>query len=320
MNNSIIVTVCCLTYNHEKFVKQCLEGFIMQKTDFHFEVLVHDDASTDKTQDIIREYERNYPEIIKPILQKENQYSKGNRAILATFCYPQAKGKYIAICEGDDYWIDPYKLQKQVDFLQSHPEYAMSYTYSKIYDQRKSKIEDYLIGQNFDNFNDLLIINRIPTLTTCIRTDVLIKYVNDIKPEKQNWLMGDYPMWLWIAFYYKIHFLPEATTVYRDQAESASHSLDLQKQEKFALSVIEITTFYIKKFKITPPKEYWETINSTYYYYYDIYIRKGNFKKSSHYAKMINLQYATKRIQKKVRLFPFRYIKFSIRNLFHAHL
>ncbi|WP_281512999.1 glycosyltransferase [Bacteroides acidifaciens] len=320
MDNSTTVTICCLTYNHEKFVRQCLDGFITQITNFHFEILVHDDASTDKTQDIIREYATNYPEIIKPILQKENQYSKGNKAILATFCYPQAKGEYIAICEGDDYWTDPYKLQKQVDFLQSHPQYAMSYTSSQIYDQRKEIIENYLIGHEFNDFNDLLIINRIPTLTTCIRTSVIIEYVNDIKPEKQNWLMGDYPMWLWIAYHYKIKFFPEATAVYRAQTESASHSQDLQKQERFALSVIDITTFYIKKFQIVPPKEYWEALNATYYHYYDIYIHQGNFKKSRYYATSIKLEYATERIQKKIRLFPFRYIKFKIRKLFHKHL
>ncbi|MDD3036338.1 glycosyltransferase [Bacteroides sp.] len=319
MENSITVTICCLTYNHEKFVKQCLDGFIMQKTNFHFEVLIHDDASTDKTQEIIREYATNYPDIIKPVLQKENQYSKGIRAILATFCYPQAKGKYIAICEGDDYWIDPLKLQKQVDFLENNPDYAMVYTRSNVYDQRKCRIEDYLIGREFNDFNDLLIINRIPTLITCIRTNILIEYTNDIKPEKQNWLMGDYPIWLWIAYHYKIKFFPEVTSVYRDQLESASHSQDLQKQEKFALSVIDITTFYIKKFEIVPTKEYWEAVNATYYHYYDIYIRKGDYKKAKRYANNINLNYTTDRIRKKIRLFHFRYIKFKVRALFKIH-
>lgn len=319
MDNSITVTICCLTYNHEKFVKQCLDGFIMQKTNFHFEVLVHDDASTDKTQDIIREYEANYPNIIKPIFQKVNQYSKGNRAILAKFCYPQAKGKYIAICEGDDYWIDPYKIQKQVDFLENHPEYAMVYTYSKVYDQSKCKIEDYLIGHEFKDFNDLLITNRIPTLTTCIRSNAIIRYVNEIKPEAQNWLMGDYPMWLWMAYHYKIKFFPEATTMYRMLSESASHSQSLEKQENFDLSVIAITTFFINKYKIIPTKQYKEAVNSTYYHYYDIYIHKGSYKKARYYAKNIDLNFVTSRIQKKIRLFPFRYVKFIMQNLFNIH-
>ena len=94
-----LVSVCCITYNHEPYIVQALNGFLMQKTSFPFEVLIHDDASTDRTADIIREYEKKFPKIIKPIYQKENQYSKGNRAILASFVYPRAKGKYIALCE-----------------------------------------------------------------------------------------------------------------------------------------------------------------------------------------------------------------------------
>ena len=96
----------------------------MQKTTFPIEILVHDDASTDHSADIIREYTVQYPDLFKPIYQTENQYSKGVK-VSATFQFPRAKGKYIALCEGDDYWTDPYKLQKQVDFLESHPEYVM---------------------------------------------------------------------------------------------------------------------------------------------------------------------------------------------------
>lgn len=313
--STTLVSIICSTYNHELYISQCLDGFLMQKTTFSFEILVHDDASTDSTSEIIREYEQNHPQTIKPIYQTENQYSKKVDIFVKYQC-SRAKGKYIAICEGDDYWIDPYKLQKQVDFLENCPEYAMVYTSSKVYDQSKCKIENSLIGREFKEFNDLLIINRIPTLTTCIRTHIIMEYTNDIKPEKQNWLMGDYPMWLWIAYHYRIKFFPEATTVYRDLPESASHSQNLQKQEKFALSVIDITTFYIKRFKTTPTKEYWEAINSSYYHFYDIYIHKGCYRKARHYAELIDLTYVTDRIRKKVRLFHFRYIKFKIRKFF----
>lgn len=122
--NEILVSVCCMTYNHVSFIRQCLDGFMMQKCSFSFEVLIHDDASTDGTQDIIREYVTRYPNIIKPIYQKENQYSKGIDPNVK-YNFSRAKGKYIAMCEGDDYWTDPYKLQKQVDFLESHPDYVM---------------------------------------------------------------------------------------------------------------------------------------------------------------------------------------------------
>ena len=125
MDKSIpVVSICCAAYNHVLFIRQCLDGFVMQKTNFPFEVLIHDDASTDGTQDIIREYEAKYPDIIKPIYQKENQYSKGVRVSLV-YNYSRVRGKYVALCEGDDYWTDPYKLQKQVDFLEAHPDYVM---------------------------------------------------------------------------------------------------------------------------------------------------------------------------------------------------
>ena len=118
-----MVSVCCLAYNHEPYIRDCLEGFVKQKTDFKYEVLIHDDASTDKTAEIIREYEDKYPELIKPIYQTENQWSKGV-PLTNTFLYARANGKYYAICEGDDYWCDENKLQKQFDFMQAHPEYS----------------------------------------------------------------------------------------------------------------------------------------------------------------------------------------------------
>src|SRR5690606_29817302 len=121
MKESPIVSIICYAYNHEKYIKDALNGFVMQKTEFPFEIIIHDDASSDKTADIIREFEREYPHILKPIYQTINQYSieKGK---VTRICYEAAKGKYIALCEGDDYWTDPLKLQKQVDFMESNPE------------------------------------------------------------------------------------------------------------------------------------------------------------------------------------------------------
>lgn len=123
--NDPLVTICCITYNHENYIRDAIEGFLMQKTDFPFEIIIHDDASTDGTADIIREYEQKYSAIIKPIYQTENQHSKGNRPSLLT--YRAAKGKYIAICEGDDYWTDPLKLQKQIQKMEKHPDCYISF-------------------------------------------------------------------------------------------------------------------------------------------------------------------------------------------------
>jgi glycosyltransferase involved in cell wall biosynthesis len=119
-----VVSICCITYNHEPYIEDALEGFLIQQTNFPFEILIHDDASTDATAEIIREYERAYPKLIKPIYQTENQYSKV-RAMNPTFNYPRAKGDFIALCEGDDFWTEKNKLQKQVAYLQSHEAYSM---------------------------------------------------------------------------------------------------------------------------------------------------------------------------------------------------
>lgn len=119
-----LVSITCTAYNHEKFIRDTIEGFLIQKTTFPFEILIHDDASTDNTAEIIKEYELKYPDLIKPIYQKENQLSKGI-SITLNYNLPRAKGKYIAMCEGDDFWTDPDKLQKQIDFLESNSDYSL---------------------------------------------------------------------------------------------------------------------------------------------------------------------------------------------------
>lgn len=120
-----LLSICCLSYNHAPYIREALDGFLMQKTDFAFEILIHDDASQDGTVEIIREYQQAYPHIVRPLFQKENQKTKYGGGMNPRFNYPRARGKYIAFCEGDDYWTDPQKLQLQVDFLESHPGYVL---------------------------------------------------------------------------------------------------------------------------------------------------------------------------------------------------
>ena len=119
MQQEIKVSICCAVYNHEKYLRKCLEGFLKQKTNFKFEILIHDDASTDHSAEIIQEYEKRYPDIIKPIYQIENQYSKGVK-IGWKYQYPRANGRYIALCEGDDYWCDETKLQRQYEEMEKN--------------------------------------------------------------------------------------------------------------------------------------------------------------------------------------------------------
>lgn len=123
IDENILVSVLCTAYNHERFIADAIEGVLNQKTDFKYELIIHEDASTDRTADIVKEYADKYPEIIRVILQKENQYQRCN--IYETHLFPKVRGKYIALCEGDDYWTDDSKLQQQVNFLEGHKEYSM---------------------------------------------------------------------------------------------------------------------------------------------------------------------------------------------------
>lgn len=133
------VSIICNTHNHEDYIAKALESLLMQRVNFKYEILVHDDASEDRTADIIREYEKKYPDIIKPIYQTENQYSKG-QGISIRFQYCRVKGKYVAFCEGDDYWLDPLKLQKQYDYLEANPGVDMCVHGAIAVDERTEEI------------------------------------------------------------------------------------------------------------------------------------------------------------------------------------
>ena len=181
-----LVSICTVAYNHAPFIRQCMDGVLMQKTSFSFEHLMHDDASTDETAEIIREYEARYPDIIKAIYQTENQFSKGVQ-IWSKYMFPNARGKYIAMCDGDDYWTDPLKLQKQVDFLETHPDYAMCggkyhtliMGQDKINEYERKGIEKYPNGRTV-TFNDFFDSYLFFTLTVCFRRE----YISNIDKYK----------------------------------------------------------------------------------------------------------------------------------------
>ena len=136
-NKNIIVSICCITYNHAPFIRKALEGFLMQqapscvpqgaKMSDWCEILIHDDCSTDGTTEIVKEYAAKYPDLIFPLYEEVNQYSQGKENVIDMYNYGRARGKYIAYCEGDDYWTDPNKLQKQVDFMESHIDYSVCF-------------------------------------------------------------------------------------------------------------------------------------------------------------------------------------------------
>lgn len=251
--DSVFVTICCTAYNQEKYIRQCLEGFVMQKTQFSFEAIVHDDASTDNTAAIIKEYAGKYPEIIKPIFEKENQYSKHNGS-LRRIMRENMRGKYIATCEADDYWADPYKLQKQVDILEADSNVSMVYTAFRTVDPNG----DFMPRPIYEKYKEISFSgdilcqlissgNFIMTLTTCIRRDV---YENDII--KQSNIGLDYLLFLTAASMGKAVYLPEETGCYRYSAQSEMNAnLSYVKS-----SYIKAKKYFVKEFLNSGIKSY----------------------------------------------------------------
>jgi len=246
---SILVSITCITYNHEKYIAQAIESFLMQETDFDYEVLIHDDASTDGTADIIREYESRYPDIIKPIYQTENQYSKGLR-IGTVYNLPRAQGKYIAICEGDDYWLDPFKLQKQIDYMEDHPECSMCAHAVKVvkddnqaavrfiepyHENCEVPVEDIITGGG-----GFIGINSIVYPRECMVSppDFFLRAP-----------VGDVPLQLYLATQGRVYYLNEAMSAYRiGVAGSWTNRVASSREKQIALrtGLIEMTDEFDK--------------------------------------------------------------------------
>ena len=255
-NAEPLVGIRCTTFNQEKYIAECLEGFLIQETTFPFEVIVHDDASTDNTASIIREYEAKYPKIIKPIYETVNQYSKNDGSFTRIITSHLVR-KYIAMCEGDDYWTDPLKLQKQVSFLESNPEYGMCYGIVRQYNQAKKAFFTNR-GTDFVSFENFLHTrNNVPTLSTCYRRELYLKFLNDPLLAEQDWPMGDLPMWLWFTYNSKVKFFPEIFGVYRVLKNSAAHSNDIEKQVNFYKISRDCANFFSMQYlgKELPPYE-----------------------------------------------------------------
>lgn len=219
----IEVSIHCLTYNHEKYVRKTFEGFLKQKTNFAFEVLVHDDASTDGTPEIIREYTEKYPDIFKPIYQKENQYSKG---IMVAYAYnfPRAVGKYMAYCEGDDYWCDENKLQKQYDIMEKHPECSICTHIAQIISAEEEKALGTIPQKPFTNGvvdeevflrSELIEGWASQTSSFFLRNKYLKEYIAENPKYCRMMVVGDFPTILYMLTKGKVYFIDEIMSCYR---------------------------------------------------------------------------------------------------------
>ena len=211
--SSPLVSISCITYNHTKYIRKCLDGFLMQRTNFEFEILIHDDASTDSTANIIKEYVALHPNIIKPIYQIENQYSKGQRGINIKYNFPRCQGKYIALCEGDDYWTDPLKLQKQVDFLEGNKEYTGCFHYTQTIKENGESGRMYGQNSNKVDFNAEDTFSTLALFHTS--SFVFLRSALELPIWLSKVVSGDMALFSIIASKGKLRCLPEIMSVYR---------------------------------------------------------------------------------------------------------
>lgn len=209
-NKGIMVSIICTTFNHERYIKSCMDGLLMQRTNFNYEIIIHDDCSTDGTADIIKRYAAKNPDNIKTILQTENQYSKGVN-IVGDLMMPQAQGKYIAFCEGDDAWNDETKLSSQVDFLEKHHEYiaCVHNTFFHRCDKYCQDFPMFVYDEDKDlEFKDILKWNAFGYQYSSLL--VRKEYYTD-----PPFGYGEYPMALYLSLNGKIRFLAKTMSVYR---------------------------------------------------------------------------------------------------------
>jgi len=214
--HNCLVTVFCLAYNHEKYIRKTLEGFVKQKTTFKFKVLVHDDASTDNTQSIIREYMEKYPDIFEAILQEDNKYQKGID-IEDEYIFPKLEGKYIAVCEGDDYWTDPHKLQLQADYMEKHPDCSLCvHDTERIFEDGRSAGMTFNTARKGKNYSFEDIALSEPAAYFHFSS---FMWRNDTMKRKNPAFemegIGDYPMALYFASIGYIHYIPRVMSSYR---------------------------------------------------------------------------------------------------------
>lgn len=215
----------------------------MQQTDFPYEIVIHDDASTDRTVEIIQEYVENYPGLFVPIFQTENQYSKKVKPLLK-YVFPKAQGKYLAICEGDDYWTDTYKLQKQVRFLEQNPSFALCFHNAQIKSGKTMK-EFAVLDEREYSGEEILKKWLIPTASAVIRRSSVVNLTN----LSERYMHGDIVLFLTVAETGKIWCINEPMSIYRKHAGGVLYGrTDIPRLKRFIRHHEEISRNFSGKY------------------------------------------------------------------------
>lgn len=244
--NDILVSVWMTTYNHESYISEAIEGVLNQKTNFSYELIIGEDNSTDNTRQICLDYENKYPGTIKLILNNQNIGLIANYNMTLQKC----KGKYVAYCDGDDYWSDPLKLQKQVDFLERNESLDLVCTDKNVQSGMKIYISEGNMRFADISFETIVLSNMICPSTVLIKSEIAKKYSSSVTEAAivRNWLTFDYPLWLEISMDHKIGFIPDVTCVYRFVPDSGSHPYDTLKAYRWDKCLLDIQLYYYKKY------------------------------------------------------------------------
>jgi glycosyltransferase involved in cell wall biosynthesis len=253
-----LVSVKIITYNHAPFIALAIEGVLQQNTNFHFELVIGEDYSTDGTRKIVFEYQKKYPDFIRVITSEENVGMKKNGYRTTKAC----RGKYIAFCDGDDYWHRPDKLQKQIDYLENHPECGMLYSdFDIYYPKSKKRIENYMqyrkwvMPENL-RMTDFLEAKKFWGVLTCtaVVRKSLVDQVYDADPylyQNPQFMRGDMQLWAEISTKAGAHFMSESLATYNQTEESATRSKDLTKSYRMQIADAELSLYLCKKYNLS---------------------------------------------------------------------
>lgn len=320
MNDEIMVSICCLTYNQEKYIRQTLDGFLMQECDFKYEIIIHDDASTDNTPNIIKEYELKYPDIIKPIYQSENQYSKGV-SISTDIVYSLVKGRYVALCEGDDYWIDSSKLQKQVDAMEMNTDCHICLHRVCGVNSLGEQIDIMYPNFNLDSgvFSGEQLLDYICTNEYVFQTSSyfmrkidLLNYSRCIPNFKKVAATGDTPYLLYFSTLGSVYYINKVMSCYRHTSID-----DNPRKQLYMDSEAKIVSHYNKQIRMM--EEFDKYTNRKYHflcqrkidgYYFDKAMRNHNYKELC----KIKYSYFKKNWSFKEKLSVYYYAYFHYKN------
>ena len=236
-----LVSVIVTTYNHEPYLADALDAILSQRCDFGVEIVLGEDCSSDNTLAVCKEYAEKYPENITLIASTENVGWRENYRR----CVEAARGKYIAFCDGDDYWCDVGRLSEQVALMEANPNVGLCYTLAERRNEGGRLVGRFPIGEGHTTLNAMLHDWCVENCTTLARRDAVVDYYASEKPENRpEWLTEDLPMWLYVASHFEVAYIDRVTAVHRVFADSVSHSTSLAKRLAFCDSSSNIKLWF----------------------------------------------------------------------------